>query len=192
MNGWVAEGLTAAARVMLGDGMAARLFDGSRASVQASFLGLAMAVFMDAGIESAAAATIPDATRGGLFFALMGLDLAAYAAAVATILVLTREPEHRARFPAYLAAINWGSAALSAAFALPKWILVSMPPVRVEGSSVSGSPLLTITIVMGVIVASFIAHYRICHHVLGVSGVRAFWMVVAAIAASATATAVLT
>ena len=188
MSDRIAQGLSASARVMLGESGAARDIDGSGEAVRFSFLGLALAVFMDAAIVSAGS---PGDGRTEVFLWLLVLDVASYAAAVAVILVLTREPEHRKRFPSFLAAQNWGEAVLAAVFAVPKYIYVTLPPVQVEGAQVTGSPLIIISIVVGLVVATFVARYRLLVHVLGVSGVRAFWMVIAAMAAASIMAAVL-
>ena len=190
MSDSIARNMGAAARVMLGDGRAAADVETGAAAVRFSLLGVVLALVMDAGIMSAGIAENAGVSRATAMVTLCVLGLLNYAAAVATMLVLTRAPEHRARFSRWFVAQNWGEAALSAALIVPKWIYVSLPPVRVNGAEVSGSPLITIVIVFGVAIASFVAHYRLAHHVLGVSGVRAFWMVTAAFAAAALATAV--
>lgn len=188
MSDRIGRGLITSARVMLGEAAAARDVDGSRGALQLSFLGLALALVMDAGILS-----IDQSGEGRVrfFLWLMPLGLMSYAAAIAVILVLAREAGPRARFPAWLAAQNWGEAVLGAAFLVPRWIQVSMPPVRVEGAQVTGSPLVEIVIFVGLAVFTFVARYRLLVHVLGVTGVRAVWMIVAAYAAAILTTAVM-
>ena len=187
----VGEGLARAARVMRGDAAAARNVDATPAAVRLSFLGVALALAMDAGIMSLGVAQAANVGRGAGFVALVLLGFANYAAAVATMLVLTRAPAQRRRFPAWLLVQNWGEAVLAAVLLVPKWIYVSLPPVAVEGAEVRGWPLVTVVIVLGVAVVSFVAHYRMALHMLAVSGVRAFWLVTAAFVAAALATAVL-
>ena len=187
MSDRTAEGLGHAARVMLGDRAAPAGIDGSREGVRRSFLGVAMGLVIGAGLMAAGARIGGDVSPFQAFVRSIALGVASYAAAVAVVIVLVRDPAQRARIPLWLAARNWGEAVLASVLLVPTWILVSTPSWRVDGAEVSGSPALASALVLGIVAVDLVAHYRLLTIILGLPGLRAFWTVIAANIASAMA-----
>ena len=202
MNGggdWIESGLRTAARVMLNRGAPRGAPPGD--AVRLSWAGVALSLFIDAGVSATRWRVLQAAPESAEAIAAAGSELAyvagtvgrgafAYGAYLATVLLLT-PPAARGRFAAFLHAQNWGEAVLSAVLFAPLLLWSSLPPIRVEGAQVSGQPTLSVLLFVLFVSVAFVARYRLCRDGLMVSGVRAFWTVLAAFAAGFTALGVL-
>ena len=126
----VGEGLSGAARLMLGDRGGLRHLDASPDALRLSFLGLALMVAIDASAAALQWEALPEPTRtkAGFVAGQLLVSLASYGAALGAVALFVRDEATRPLWPLFVTAQNWAMAVFSAATLPLVWFILRSGP----------------------------------------------------------------